>query len=409
MGTSASSQIWQPSAQGFPWNGLDFGVIPEAQSAHHCLAIAIRWTRRAGAKKMSAVTADRHPASRRSVRVAVVIVTLAAAAVGAVVFATDSGRDSATSQGLTATLHLPGTPDFVLATPTSLWVSTSTTSPSSANQVNNGALLQINLATGTVQRTLPLPGQNGSLVGYGSRVIADPGIAGEYNNVFASPGELLALDSHTGHVLARRREQVGSGPLAVGAGHLWSLLVKPAALEELNLHTLAPVAPPLALSAGRAYALAWGDGYLWVSASDDGAVLRIDPVTRVITRIHVGGFPIGITAAGGSVWVIDNANATVLRLNPTTLKPVGQPIHTPSGGAYYISATDGYVFIANDVDGTITRINDLTGKITGLPVRIASTSHTSGRSAAYAVAPAGNAIWATSQTTDSVSRIQAQP
>jgi DNA-binding beta-propeller fold protein YncE len=95
----------------------------------------------------------------------------------------------------------------------------------------------------------------------------------------------------------------------------------------------APAAPTLALSTGRIFGVAWGGGYLWANAADDGDVLRIDPATRTITRVHVGGFPI----------------------------------------------------------------------------RIAPPGHTANASAAYAIAPAGAAIWATSPRTHTVSRIQAHP
>jgi hypothetical protein len=171
-------------------------------------------------------------------------------------------------------------------------------------------LVQIDLATGTVRRTVQLPGQTPNLVRYGDRVIADPAYAGVYKNVYAAPGELLAVDWQTGRVLARRHEQPGDGPLAVGGGRLWAVVEKPATILEFNPNTFAPLAPPLALSTGRMFWLASGDGYLWATASDAGDVLRIDPATRTITRAHVGGFPIGIALAGGSVWVIDNANDT---------------------------------------------------------------------------------------------------
>ena len=67
---------------------------------------------------------------------------------------------------------------------------------------------------------------------------------------------------------------------------------------------------------------------------------------------HIGGFPIGIAVAGGSVWVIDNSNATVIRLDPSTLRVIGQPVSLPSGDNFYLGASDGYVFIADDSAGT---------------------------------------------------------
>ena len=67
------------------------------------------------------------------------------------------------------------------------------------------------------------------------------------------------------------------------------------------------------------------------------------------------------------------------------------------------------MFIANEADGTITRIDDRTGTIAGAPIAIAPAGHNSDASAAHALAPAGPAIWATSPSTHTVSRIQAHP
>jgi hypothetical protein len=351
---------------------------------------------------------------RRRLRVAVVVVSLAAAAAGSVLIATTSPGQRTTTRGLTTTLHLPEHPNFAVAGSNALWVSTFG-SPANPNLTPTGQLLRVDLATGTVTRTVPLPGGENYLVRYGNRLITNPGYAGspqscEHPTSHCTwAGELLAVDWETGRVLARRRAQEASGPMVVGGHALWVAQVGPATLQELDPTTLAPIAPPLALTRTRVYGLAWGAGYVWASASDDGDVLRIDPTTRTITRVHIGGFPIGIVLAAGSTWVIDNANHRVVRLNPSTLREIGQPIDTPSGGAFYLGATDGYVFIANQSNGTITRINARTGKTAGAPIRIAPTTNNPNYAAAYAIAPAGPAIWATSQTTNTISRIQAHP
>ena len=357
---------------------------------------------------ISQMAQQQNPTRRRRLRIAVVIASLATAIAGSVVLATNGTQERATTRGVTATLHTPGLPEFAAAGLTTLWISTRGRNAPS-NGFTWGRLVQINLATGTVRRTVQLPGQTASLVRYGSHLIADPAYAGVYKNVYTSPGELLAIDWQTGRILARRHEQPGDGPLAVGGGRLWAVVEKPARILDLNPNTFATVAPALALGTGRLFGLTWGDGYVWATAGDNGDLLRIDPSTRTISRVHVGGFPIGIALAGGSVWVIDNANDTVLRLNPNTLRAIGHPIPTPSGGAFYLGATGGYVFIANQANGTITRINDQTGKTAGPPIRIAPTTTNSNYSAAYAIAPTGSAIWATSPTTDTVSRIRARP
>jgi hypothetical protein len=98
----------------------------------------------------------------------------------------------------------------------------------------------------------------------------------------------------------------------------------------------------------------------------------------------------------------------VLRLNPSTLHEIGQPIAVRSGDSFYLGASDGYVFIANASDGTVTRIDTRIGKIAGTPIRIAPAS-SANIGSAYAIAPAGSVVWATSPTADTISRIQAAP
>jgi DNA-binding beta-propeller fold protein YncE len=267
-----------------------------------------------------------------------------------------------------------------------------------------GKLLRIDLATGAVAQTVPLVGASSNLVLDGNRVIADTGIAGT-----STPGELIAVDSQTGHVLARQHQLRSGGPMAAGDGALWEIQEAPTVLQELSPTTLAPIAPPLKLSAtAYVHGLAFGGGYVWASEDGTGDVLRIDPTTRSITTAHVGGSPNGIVLAGGSIWVTDDSDAAVLRLSPSTLREIGQPIAVRSGDSFYLGASDGYVFIANATDGTVTRIDTRTGKTAGAPIQVAPAS-SSNIGAAYAVAPAGAVVWATSPTADTISRIQATP
>jgi len=354
---------------------------------------------------ISSVKARSNPASRRRwLRVAVVVVSFAAAATGSILLATSGGSPAqTTTSGLTETLHLPGSPDFAVATQDALWVSTHG-GHFSGHLTATGRLLRIDLATAAVAQTVTLSGASSNLVLDGHRVIADPGIAGT-----STAGELIAVDAQTGHVLAQQRQQKAGGPLAVGDSALWEIQEVPTVLQELDPTTLAPIAPPLKLSTTTyVHGLAFGGGYVWATDDTTGDVLRIDPATRAITRAHVGGSPVGIVLAGGSIRVTDATDAAVLRLNPKTLHEIGQPIPVRPGDSFYLGATDGYVFIANASAGTVTRIDTHTGKTAGTPIRIvpANGSHAG---AAYAVAPAGTAIWATSPSTNTISRIQATP
>jgi len=359
---------------------------------------------------INAVTTTDSSTRRRRTRTAIIAGSVLLAVAGSIVLLTSGPTEEATTKGVTATLHLPGSPDFAAYTPDGLWVSIHG-SGAKHNLAPSGQLLRINLATGTVQQTVRLSGSTPNLALDANRLIADPGIAGT-STAGAAPGQLIAVDTRTGATLARRHQLIGGGPMAVGDGALWEIQEDyartPTTLEQLNPTTLAPIAPPMALSAtSSVLGLAWGGGYVWAT-EHAGDVLRIDPATRTITRADVGGFPIGIAVAGGSVWVIDNANATVIRLDPGTLHPIGQPVSLPAGATFYLGASDGYLFIADDSDGTVTRIDTHTGKTAGAPTRIAPASRT-GFGSAYAIAPAGTSVWATSPTSDTISRIQTKP
>ena len=151
-------------------------------------------------------------------------------------------------------------------------------------------------------------------------------------------------------MLARRQFPTLVGPLADDGTDLWVLQVTPAALLRLDPLTLAPKAPPLPLSPGRALGLAVGGGYVWATASDAGEVLRIDPVTHKITPVRVGGFPVGITVVAGSVWFVDRDRAELGRLNPRTLQPVGKPIRVGGAPAWLARATH-YLFVGDQFAG----------------------------------------------------------
>ena len=66
-------------------------------------------------------------------------------------------------------------------------------------------------------------------------------------------------------------------------------------------------------------ALAPGEGAVWITSYDDGAVVRFDPTARVVTNTFTGlGGLFGVAAAFGSVWVVSKTGHEVLRLDPTS-------------------------------------------------------------------------------------------
>jgi hypothetical protein len=242
------------------------------------------------------------------------------------------------------------------------------------------AVLRLDLATGAVVQALHLGGEVSGLARDGPTLIAsvEPAGGGEFG-----PRRLVALDWRTGDTLQLGQSHVSDsdartigGPVdrLVRAGNsLWALEVRPGRLLRLDPSTLAPISAPIRLSSGRTLGLAAGDGYLWVTATDAGAVLRVDPASGVITPARVGGSPVGIAVTEGGAWFADSASGNIVRLDAHSLRPVGDPIHV-GGRPASLAVAGNSLFVTAEDAGTVTRVDVRSGRRLGLPIRIAPSA-----------------------------------
>jgi YVTN family beta-propeller protein len=105
------------------------------------------------------------------------------------------------------------------------------------------------------------------------------------------------------------------GALAAGGGSIWQASSVTQSIHRLDPRsgrTLAEI--PLGVVPKH---LTAGDGSLWVG-SDSGRVTRIDMATNTVTgTFQVGGRAPAVTMGLGSVWIVDTAQAALLRVQPT--------------------------------------------------------------------------------------------
>ena len=186
---------------------------------------------------------------------------------------------------------------------------------------------------------------------------------------------------------------------------LWVLQVTPAALLRLDPLTLAPKAAPLPLSTGTS---ARARGRRRIRVGDRvrcgrGPSRRSSRPTRS-RRVRVGGFPVGITVAAGSVWFVDRDRAELGRLDPRTLQPVGKPIRVGGAPAWLARADPLPVRRRLEFDGTVSRIDVRSGKAAGPPIRVAPPAKAA---PALAVAPAGGSVWVSSFASSTLARVSA--
>ena len=114
---------------------------------------------------------------------------------------------------------------------------------------------------------------------------------------------------------------------------------------------------------------ATGFGSLWVqtnAASDDGAIVRIQPATgRTLARIDVPRV-VGISSGGGRVWAISyprsrsahtfqpiKGTAALWQIDPRTNRVIGKPVHLPLTQPVSVVVSDGQLWIADYRSGKV--------------------------------------------------------
>ena len=144
-------------------------------------------------------------------------------------------------------------------------------------------------------------------------------------------GALVRIDPKTAKVAATYPLKAGfvaeEGSVGAGEGGVW--VATTSSIIRFDPKTGAQTAFPLPVSGAGVRA---GLGSVWVTVPDLDEVLRIDPTTGgVIATIKAGHGPRFLAIGGDSVWVQDNADATVTRIGadgavkatiPVSLSPV---------------------------------------------------------------------------------------
>ena len=110
-------------------------------------------------------------------------------------------------------------------------------------------------------------------------------------------------------------------------------------------------------------ALETGAGAVWVVDQDDGTLARIDPrsANAVTWATQVGQAPVALALGEDAIWVASSQSDTVSRVDPengavTAVIPVGRH---PTG----VATGAGAVWVANSLDGTVSRIDPETNQV----------------------------------------------
>ena len=213
-------------------------------------------------------------------------------------------------------------------------------------------------------------------------------------------GVLLQIDPRTRHVTDSIAVGVNPGDVAIGAGAVW--------ITDKNSQTLLRISPPygeitriplpaqglsspdvgggVAVGAGSVWVaeglsrivridpasgrvestlsvpdareVAFGDGAIWVGASDTGVLTKVDPRTgAVVATARIGPWICCIAVGGGYVWAANDTGIWKLASDGRVLGTISVPSQTAN---MYLGA--GALWVAADVAGTVLRIDPRTDR-----------------------------------------------
>ena len=144
---------------------------------------------------------------------------------------------------------------------------------------------------------------------------------------------------------------------------LWVFDQSDGSAAVVNTST-AKVAATFTVTARSGFAAA-GFGSIWVPdfTGTGHAVDRVDPRTHSVTATYpTGGAELAVATGAGSVWITENADNTVIRLDPATGKVVAS-ISVPSPTGVLVHANQ--VWVASYTTTTLTTIDATTNAIRG--------------------------------------------
>jgi streptogramin lyase len=218
-----------------------------------------------------------------------------------------------------------------------------------------GTIARVDAASGTQSATIPAgPRPGGVTVGGGA--VWSFGFLGS---------DVTRIDVSTNAVRTLHIEGASAAGIAYGDDALWLLSLGPTRIIELDpasgsVRATFPLEPPLPpkYSLIEAWWLTYGDGAVWATLPNSGAVARLDTGTHALRYARTPyGRPFGVAVGGGSAWVATDHG--VLHLDESSGQPTGVallPTANVSGFAS-IAFGDGSAWFTNYDRGTLTRVS----------------------------------------------------
>jgi streptogramin lyase len=197
---------------------------------------------------------------------------------------------------------------------------------------------------------------------------------------------------------------VGNLPtgVAVGAGSVWVVNRDDQTLTRIDPVTGAAESSKSTL--GTPTGITFGEGLVWITNGFGGQagnaqVVMVEPTDNRVEEAFASPTAHAIVAAFGSVWLADPLEDKVYRFDPTTGERTAAIKFDLGSSPSFLAVGDGEasgVWVVNELAGNIAWIDPDTDEY-----------QTFGVESPTAVAASGDAVWVTSNATDTVTRLNA--
>lgn len=275
-----------------------------------------------------------------------------------------------------------------------------------------GAVWVLDQGDGRLRRVDP---QTSRPVGRGVRVGSSPlALAAGESALWVLDGRsgVTRVDPSTGRPLGRPVAVTDPNGIVAGAGGVWVSSRQGRTVTRIDPRTLRPDRP-IRVGAGPAD-LAVSGGVVWVAEADAGAVRRIDPATGAVSPpikvaeeqvLALAGDEAGVYAAVSKTAL--NDELFVVRLDPETQRPAGEPVPITGGVPLRLAVGAGSVWttdVGSRLPGTPRRggaLLRISGEQKRAAMRVASIA---GRPSAVAVGR--DDVWVTDSTRGTLTRVE---
>lgn len=226
--------------------------------------------------------------------------------------------------------------------------------------------------------------------------LAPCGVGSGYGAVWVATdggGTISRIDLHRNRVARSIRIGRSACTLSVGAGGVWAIRYRADQVVRLDPKTwkvqrvhVGHVPSDVLVAAGS----------VWVTGWEDRTLTRIDPKTLKVTAVvRLPAAPQGLLFLGGSLWVGSGKDSTeVFRVDPVTLAVTRVPVEARAPGWFVAGATDVWVVTQED---SVVRIDPATN-------RVVATLSVPGVPVEGATAPDGT-LWIPSKQSNTITRI----